>query len=104
MSFHHWPVWELARARKFRYAKIAVIASGTRIGTIQPGKSGGYCGGRYCAPCAFCRDSIHSWPLTNRVVLADLAAPPAAIASAKAAAVVSSGASNKTTASYSPNG
>ena len=50
------------------------------------------------------KDSIHSWPFSSRVVFADLAAPPAAIASAKAAAFVSSGASNRTTASYSPNG
>ena len=46
-----------------------------------------YCGGRYKDPWALRNDSIHSWPLSNRVVLADLAAPPAAIASAKPAAV-----------------
>jgi hypothetical protein len=71
--------------------------------TGMPGQ-GGYRGGRYCEPCTMRKDSIHSGPLSKRVVFADLAAPPAAIASAKAAAFVSSGASNRTTASYSPNG
>jgi hypothetical protein len=54
-------------------------------------------------PCAFRKESIHSWPLSSRVVLAGLVAPPAATASTTLAAVVSSGASKITSTSYSPN-
>jgi hypothetical protein len=54
-----------------------------------------YRAGRYwgAMPCAFCSESIHSWPLSSLVVRADLTAPPAAKASATAAAEVSPGAS-----------
>src|SRR6201994_851433 len=50
------------------------------------------------------RDSSHSWPLSSRVVLADLTSPAAATAIATLAAVTSSGASYTTSPSYSPNG
>jgi hypothetical protein len=67
-------------------------------------RGGSYRAGLYSEPCALRSDSIHSAPLSKRVVFADLTAPPAATASANAAATVSSDASYTTSTSYSPNG
>src|SRR6266699_1153304 len=75
---------------------------GVRCG--PPGRRCVYRAGRYWALTAgaFLRAATHWPPLSSGVVLAARTAPPAAIETATAAIVTSSGASTITETSYSP--
>jgi len=77
---------------------------GDRALLAPPGRRRVYRAGRYWALTAgaFLRAASHWLPLSSGVVLAARTAPPAAIATATAAIVTSSGASTITEMSYSP--